>query len=121
MKKNYLKCDALCERLSQFGIPALVLLGAMSATGLSGAAAITAALALLGPGGMIGGLAFLGVISVGSSIITKYGYQTIMVNVAKKIQKKEHLSTEEMCNRIDGFMISKSLKARIKEIIREQY
>lgn len=44
--------DELCEKLASLGIPSLVFLGAMSATGLSGAAAITAALAALGPGGM---------------------------------------------------------------------
>lgn len=117
--KKYFSLDEFCERLAGFGIPALVFLGAMSATGLTGAAAITAALALLGPGGMIGGLVFLGVIGGGASIITKYGYHTIMINVAKKIQKKEELSYEEMCKRIDKFIVSTALKAKIKEYIKQ--
>lgn len=64
--------DEVCEKLASLGIPALVFLGAMSATGLSGAAAVTAALAALGPGGMIGGVISLlmlgGVLSVNKPI-----------------------------------------------------
>lgn len=116
--KLKLSFDELCERLAGFGVPSLIFLGAMSATGLTGAAAITAALAMLGPGGMIGGIAFLGIISLGTQVITKCGYSAIMISVAKKIQKKEGLSYEEMCERIDRFMVSKSLKAKIKETIK---
>ena len=45
-------------------MPGLVLVVAISATGLVGAAAITAALAALGPGGIIGGIVTLGVIGL---------------------------------------------------------
>ena len=48
--------DEFVERLAGIGVPALVFLIIMSTTGLAGAAAITATLALLGPGGMIGGV-----------------------------------------------------------------
>lgn len=117
--KKFISLDEFCERVAGFGFPALVFLGAMSATGLCGAAAITAALAMLGPGGMVGGLVFLGIIGAGASLITKYGYHTIMINVAKKIQQKEGLTYAEMCQRIDKFMVSKALKAKIKETIRQ--
>ena len=54
--------DEFVERLAGIGVPALVFLIIMSTTGLAGAAAITATLALLGPGGMIGGVITLIVI-----------------------------------------------------------
>lgn len=54
--------DEFVERLAGIGVPALVFLIIMSTTGLAGAAAITATLALLEPGGMIGGIITLTVI-----------------------------------------------------------
>ena len=58
--------DEFVERLAGIGVPALVFLIIMSTTGLAGAAAITATLALLGPGGMIGGVITLIVIGAGA-------------------------------------------------------
>ena len=61
--------DEFVERLAGIGVPALVFLIIMSTTGLAGAAAITATLSLLGPGGMIGGVITLIVIGAGASVI----------------------------------------------------
>lgn len=109
--------DEVCEKLASMGIPALVFIGAMSATGLSGAAAVTAALAALGPGGMIGGVITLITMGGVLSVISRYGYNAVMIAVSKKIMAKQHLSKQEMCNKIDGMLITKSLKARIKSEI----
>lgn len=111
--------DEFVERLAGIGIPAIVFLTAMSTTGLAGAAAITATLALLGPGGMIGGIILLIIVSAGSSIIAKYGYSAIITATCKKIMKKENLSTEEMNKKIDKYPISKALKEKIKSKIKE--
>ena len=51
--------DSIVNKIAGLGVPGIMLMVAISMTGLSGAAAITAALALLGPGGMLGGIAFL--------------------------------------------------------------
>ena len=51
--------DRIANKIAGLGVPGIMLMVAISMTGLSGAAAITAALALLGPGGMLGGIAFL--------------------------------------------------------------
>lgn len=110
--------DEFCEKLASIGIPALIFLGAMSITGLAGAAAVTAALAALGgPVGMIGGVVVLITLGGGISIISKYGVTQIMIEVSKKIMKKEGLSKEDMFNKIDSYPITKSLKARIKSEI----
>lgn len=106
--------DEICEKLASLGIPALVFLGAMSATGLSGAAAVTAALAALGPGGMIGGIITLLMLGGVLSVISKYGYSSVMISVSKKIMNKENLSRPEMNEKIDSMWLTKSLKARIK-------
>ena len=51
--------DKVVEKIVSIGVPGIMLMVAISMTGLYGAAAITAALALLGPGGMIGGVVTL--------------------------------------------------------------
>ena len=89
--------DEFVERLAGIGIPALIFLIVMSTTGLAGAAAITATLALLGPGGMIGGIVTLIAVGAGSSIIAKYGYSAIISATCKKIMQRDHLTKEEMC------------------------
>ena len=91
--------DELCEKLASLGIPALVFLGAMSATGLSGAAAVTAALAALGPGGMIGGIITLLMLGGVLSVISKYGYSSVMISVSKKIMSKENLTKSVIIDR----------------------
>lgn len=111
--------DEFVERLAGIGVPAIVFLTVMSTTGLAGAAAITATLALLGPGGMIGGIIFLITVSAGSSIIAKYGCSAIINATCKKIMKKENLSAEEMNKKIDKYPISKALKEKIKSKIKE--
>ena len=52
--------DKLVSKVAALGVPGLVLVVAIGATGFAGGAAITTALAALGPGGMIGGIATLG-------------------------------------------------------------
>ena len=47
--------DKLVSKIAALGIPGLVLVTAIGATGLAGGAAITTALAALGPGGILGG------------------------------------------------------------------
>ena len=51
-----LAMDKIFDKIAALGVPALVLVVAMAMTGLYGAAAITAALAMIGPFGIIGGI-----------------------------------------------------------------
>ena len=111
--------DEFVERLAGIGVPALVFLIIMSTTGLAGAAAITATLALLGPGGMIGGVITLTVIGAGASVISKYGYSAIITATCKKIMQKDNLTREQMCEKIDKYPITKGLKEKVKAKIRE--
>ena len=53
--------DEVIQKVAALGLPGVVLVIVMATTGLTGAAAITTALAILGgPAGMLGGIAILG-------------------------------------------------------------
>lgn len=55
--------DKIISKVAALGVPGLILVVAIAASGLSGAAAITVALAALGPGGIIGGIATLSLLA----------------------------------------------------------
>lgn len=72
--------DRLVSKIAALGVPGLVLLVAMSATGYAGAAALTTALAALGgPLGMLGGIAVLGLLvfqeDYQNTVLKKYMWQ----------------------------------------------
>ena len=111
--------DKLIKRLAPFGVMGIVFIVALTsamATGLAGAAALTAAMATLGPGGMIGGIVTLGVVGLVSSLAIDYGYDAIVIAVIKEQLKTK--SKEEVWEEINKKkLISKSLKLKIKDYI----
>ncbi len=110
--------EKIVSKVAALGIPGLVLLIAVSASGYAGAAAIIAALAALGPGGIIGGIiggiATLGVIGLITHGITEYGVEAIFCAVVQELVKKGE-SKETILAKIDAYPISKSLKSRLRE------
>ena len=80
--------DKVVEKIVSIGVPGIMLMVAISMTGLYGAAAITAALALLGPGGMIGGVVTLLVAGAIASAISEYGFDALFRAVIKKMYRK---------------------------------
>lgn len=80
--------DKIVSKIAALGVPGLVLTVAIGATGLAGGAAITTALAAIGPGGMIGGLVTLGVIGLISEGISKYGVDAIFSAVVKELYRR---------------------------------
>ncbi len=108
--------DEAVRKIASLGLPGVVFLITMATTGLSGAAAITATLAMLGPGGMIGGVVFLGIIGLASDTLTKYGLEALLKGVY--LQRKsngERLSN--LGREIDGLPISLELKLIVKNAI----
>jgi len=114
--------DKVVDKLVGLGVAGLVLLFVIWSVGLPGAAAIVAALALLGgPFGMLGGIAVFGIMSLVASAITKYGIEKLAPAVVKGLldegQSKESLKCS--VNKIPDFIISKDLKRKIIRYINE--
>lgn len=107
--------DELIKKLAAFGLPAVVLMIAISATGLAGGAAITTALAALGPFGMFGGIALLGIIDLLADKITEVSWEEITKLVVKE-QLKTY-SKEEVIEFVKKSLITKSMKLKIIDYI----
>lgn len=112
--------DKIVSKIVALGVPGLVLLLAIGATGYVGAAAITTALCAIGPLGMIGGIATLGLIGLISQAISEYGFEKIFVQVVKELVKKGE-TKESILLKINSYKISKSLKLKLKEILEENW
>ncbi len=106
--------EKLVSKLTALGVPGLVLLIAVSTSGVAGGAAIVAALAALGPGGMVGGIVTLGVIGLIAHGLTEYGVEAISCAVIRELLKKGE-TRESILKKISKYPISKSLKRRLKE------
>ena len=106
--------EKIISKVAALGIPGLIVVVAMAATGLSGAAALTAALAALGPGGMIGGIVLLGVAGLVAQGLTEFGFDAIFTGVVKELYKKGE-TKESILSKIDEYPVSKSLKRKLKE------
>ena len=111
--------DKLVSKIAALGVPGLVLLVAMSATGYAGAAALTTALAALGgPLGMLGGIAVLGLLVLISGGLSKYGFDKIYEAVVKKLLEKGE-TKESIIKKIENYPISKDLKRKLKELLKD--
>lgn len=103
--------DKIVEKIVSIGIPGIMLMVAISMTGLYGAAAITAALALLGPGGMIGGIITLVIAGAVSSAIAEFGFDALFKAVIKKMYEKGETKISIKA-KIEKGPWSKKLKAK---------
>lgn len=112
--------DKIVSKIVALGVPGLVLLLAIGATGYAGAAAITTAPCAIGPFGMIGGIATLGLIGLISQAISEYGFEKIFVQVVKELVKKGE-TKESILTKINSYKISKSLKLKLKEDLEENW
>lgn len=106
--------EKIVSKVAGLGVPGLILVVAISATGLAGGAAITAALAAIGPGGMIGGIVTLGVIALLVDGLTEYGFDAIFTAVVKELYKRGE-NKESILKKIEKYPVSKSLKRKLRE------
>ena len=116
LKRDVLSVDKAAEIIAGLGIPGLVLLVATSVSGVAGAAAVTAGLTILGPGGVLGGIAILLVSTFIGSALAKFGFEELFKRVLDNLKEKG-MSNEEILEKIDGYPISKELKRRLREFI----
>ena len=106
--------DKMIAKIAALGVPGLVLIIAIGATGLAGGAAITAALAALGPGGMIGGIVTLGAMGLVSEAVAEYGIDAIFTGVVKELYKRGE-TKDSIINKINKYPVSKGLKSKLIE------
>ncbi|MEM1168293.1 MAG: hypothetical protein AAGJ08_04200 [Cyanobacteria bacterium P01_H01_bin.35] len=108
--------DEAVRKIAGVGLPGVILLIAMATTGFTGAAAITAALAMLGPGGMIGGIVFLGIIGLASDALAKYGLEALLKGVYLQ-RKSDGEPLSNLSREINSLPISLELKLIVKNAI----
>ena len=105
--------DKVADKIAAFGVPGLVIVVAMAATGWTGAAALTTALAALGgPLGMLGGLAVLGVLGLIARALTEYGIEAVFKAVLVRL-RKDGISDAEIAQKVESYPVSRTLKAKI--------
>ena len=109
--------DKVVSKIVALGVPGLVLLVAMAASGWAGGAAIVTALAILGgPLGMLGGIAVLMVLALISNALAKYGFEKVFAASVKRFEQKG-MSREEIVRRVDRYPISKDLKSKLRMLL----
>lgn len=112
--------NVIASAVAALGVPGLILTVAISvaiAGGLSGAAAITAALAAIGMGsGMIGGVAILLVAGLVAAGITIYGSEAVIKAVIKELKRRGH-KKEQLLENVESYWVSRGLKLKVKEHI----
>ena len=108
--------DKVVSKVAALGVPGLMLVTAMSATGFAGAAALTTALVALGPGGMIGGVVFLGIAGLLSDSLAKYGVDAIFSAVVTELYNMGE-AKESILQKVDNYPVSKDLKRKLREKI----
>ena len=108
--------DKIVSKIAALGVPGLILMTAIGATGLYGAAAITVALSAIGPGGMLGGIITLCAIGLISEGITEYGFDELFKAVITEMYRKGDSKTT-ILQKIDKYPISHSLKLTLRETI----
>lgn len=111
--------DEVVKKVAALGLPGVILVVTMAATGLTGAAAITTALAFLGgPAGMLGGLAVLGLTGLITDALTKVGLEDLLTAIyCERRQSEPHgklLSEIDALSLFDG-----DIKERLKLTITE--
>lgn len=109
--------DKVVSKVTALGVPGLVLLFAVNASGFAGGAAILTALVTIGPGGIVGGIATLGIICLIVEGLSEYGIDAIARNVVKALLDGGY-SSDEILKKVEKYPISKTLKARIAEAVR---
>ena len=116
-RKERKHLDKIGGVIASSGISGLVLLVAMGVSGWVGAAAITTGLASLGgPLGMLGGIALLGVLTLVSRGMAKFGFETLFKAVLTKLKEQGH-TNEEIVSKIQNYPLSKELKLKLMEFI----
>jgi small GTP-binding protein len=112
--------DEVIRKVAALGLPAVIFTVVMATTGLTGAASITTALAILGgPAGMLGGILALGTSGILADYLAKFGIEIALMRIYEIRSEKENV--ENLCQEIDNLpYISNELKSKVKTFIDKQ-
>ena len=108
--------DNVIKKIAALGVPGLILLVSIELTGLAGAAAVTAALSALGPGGMVGGIMTLLVIGIAVDGIAEFGFDAIAKGVLRELYCKGE-TKESLKKKVKKYLVSSKLKTHLYEVI----
>ena len=109
--------DEVVKKVAALGLPGVILIITMAATGLTGAAAITTALAFLGgPGGILGGIAVLGLTGLITEGLTKVGLEGLLTAVY--CQRRLSEPHGKLLTEIDSlYLFDGDIKDRLKSTV----
>lgn len=108
--------DQIIKKIAALGVPGLVFMVAIELTGLAGAAALTTALAALGPGGIVGGVMTLCVLGAVADGIAEYGFDVIAKGVLKELYCKGE-SKESIKAKVSKYPVSSKLKSNLYDVV----
>jgi hypothetical protein len=112
-----LALDKVVDKIAALGVPGLVLMVAMAASGWAGGAAIVTALAILGgPLGMLGGIAVLIVLALISKALTTYGFEKLFVATIRRLYE-QGMTKSEIRAKIDSYPISREIKLKVLDAL----
>lgn len=104
----------LAKKIAGYGVPGIVMVYLVATAGVTGAAAVTTALAALGgPFGMLGGLVVLFLLKEIAEALTEWGMGTILRNVASELRKEGKSDYEIRKEILDMPIVSESAKNQI--------
>jgi hypothetical protein len=96
--------DEVIKKVAALGLPGIVLVIVMATTGLTGAAAITTALAILGgPAGMLGGIAVLGLTGLITDGLAKVGLENLLTAVY--CDRRQQEAPGKLLSELDSLVI----------------
>ncbi len=104
--------DKIISNIAALGVPSLILIIAIEATGLTGAAAITTALASLGPMGMVSGVGVLIISCLISKAVSEYGCDAIFRGVVRQLCKQGE-TPATIAKKIEKYPVSQTLKLKL--------
>jgi hypothetical protein len=108
-----MKLDKAVSFLAELGVPGLVLVVALSASGFVGAAAVTTALATLGgPLGMLGGIGVVGMLALASAEMSRVGSRRFIAAVVARLPQNGG-TIGSILLRVKRYPISEELKRAV--------
>lgn len=108
--------DQIIKKIAALGVPGLVFMVAIEFTGLVGAAALTAALSALGPGGIVGGVMTLCALGAIADGIAEFGFDVIAKGVLRELYCKGE-SKESIKVKVSKYSISEKLKSHLYDVV----